>query len=104
MNKVERRKLYVKAIQEWGMTSQLGMLMEECAELIHATHKFIRKQDSSIRVRRNFVEEIADVEIMLEQIKFTLYDGDLQDTIKTAKYDKLLRLRDMLEEIEKIQY
>ncbi len=43
MNKRERKKIYKEAIKKWGYPLQLNMLMEECAELIQATSKVLRK-------------------------------------------------------------
>lgn len=72
MNRRERKKLYKQAIQKWGITLQLGMLMEECAELIQATHKVIRLGEKKNSAWHDLVEEMADVEIMLEQIQTTI--------------------------------
>jgi len=59
----------VKAIAEmYGLKSQMGVCQEECAELIQAISKWYRdKADMD-----NLYEEIADVEIMLEQLKHLL--------------------------------
>ncbi len=97
MNRRERKKLYKQTIQKWGIASQLGMLMEECAELIQATHKVIRLGEKKESVWQGLVEEMADVEIMLEQIQTAIDWENLEKRVATAKHDKLLRLKKRLE-------
>ena len=97
MNRTERKKLYKQAIDKWGLPAQLGMLMEESAELIQATHKVMRHINNKTSVWRGLVEEIADVEIMIEQIKTQVDWQCIEERVETAKHDKLLRLKKMLE-------
>ena len=97
MNKRERKKIYKEAIKKWGYPLQLNMLMEECAELIQATSKVLRKGNKLNSVWKNLVEEMADVEIMIEQIKLSTDWQSLVKRVETAKHDKMLRLRNMLD-------
>ena len=53
----------------YGYAEQSRQLVEEMAELTVAINKKWRGKDEGID---NIVEEIADVEIMLEQIKYLL--------------------------------
>lgn len=100
MDEITTKRLYKEAVRKWGLPLQFGMLMEECAELIKATNKVMRKGEQSAQVWRDLAEEMADVEIMIGQIK-TFCDWErLQEKVKTAKHDKLLRLKSMLEEKE----
>jgi len=99
--KVERKKIYKKAFDKWGMNLQLTVLMEELAELIQATSKVIREGDKKTSVWRGFVEEIADVEIMIEQIKTCVDWENLQYRVDIEKHDKLKRLKKVLDD-EKI--
>ena len=55
-----------KIADHYGLNSQLNILQEELAELIQAVSKY-RRGDSS-----HIIEEIVDVEIMLDQIKYLL--------------------------------
>jgi len=96
MNRREEKDIYRKAIRKWGFQLQLGMLMEECAELIQATHKVIRKGDEDLGTWRNLAQEMADVEIMIDQLKITVTWQDLQLNVKTNRHDKMLRLKEML--------
>jgi len=81
----------MKAIAKWGRTSQIDMLQEECAELIVAINKYKRNNVGTIEA---VLEEIADVEIMIDQIKVLLEVNELRvDVFKEKKID---RLKDML--------
>lgn len=60
----------------FGYEAQSNQLIEECAELIQAVSKHRRAaakgEDEKVIAFDNLVEEIADVEIMLEQVKHLL--------------------------------
>lgn len=64
MNKAELIKYIAN---RYGKEAQLIMLMEECAELIQASSKQLRRKDKSIN---HLIEELADVRIMIEQIEY----------------------------------
>lgn len=56
-------EILITAIRTFGEKAQESVAMEECAELICAiSHKHRGRE-------HNIAEEIADVEIMLEQLK-----------------------------------
>ena len=63
-----------KVIQAYPKEHQLMMLMEELAELIQATSKLVRYGDTEL-----FLEEFADVEVMLEQMRqmYHIDDGEI---------------------------
>ena len=83
-------KILEKAIETYGVEAQIRMSFEEMAELTQAICKSLRGADNL----NNVVEEIADVEIMLEQIKM-IYDIE-QWEIDMKKKEKLLRLSEKL--------
>ena len=56
-----------KIITYYGWRHQMRKTMEECAELIQAINKYL--DDPHDETRTHVVEEIADVEFMLEQLK-----------------------------------
>lgn len=66
----------------YGYEEQSELLIEECSELIQAISKYRRAldPDSKKKVLVNYVEEIADVELVLEQVKYLLHikESDLQ--------------------------
>ena len=82
MNKEERIELYRKAIGNYGEAAQQIVAMEECSELIQAISKKLRGRETNIE------EEIADVEIMLEQLKL-MCNEKLVDDIKKSKLKRL---------------
>lgn len=78
-------ELFQAALEAWGKEAQLRMLQEECAELIHAVSKHIRGAPD------NIAEEIADVDLMLSEIKrlFPHY-AEIREQ-KLEKLENLLR-------------
>lgn len=63
--------LWWKALSKYGGKAQLGMVIEECAELIQAINKCDRREfDSASRIA--LIEEIADVIIMIDQLPMIL--------------------------------
>ena len=64
---MNKKELYKLAIDTWGSEAQINQGIEEMAELIQAINKFRRKLCTETIT--HVAEEIADVEIMLEQYK-----------------------------------
>ena len=64
-----------KIIEHYGMTSQLGIAMEECAELIQAISKMNRSagfMPDSVKfceAKENLEEEMADVIVCINQLQ-----------------------------------
>ena len=81
------KSIYKQAIDKFGVVAQMGMAQEECAELIVAISKDIRY--ASIETANCLHEEIADVEIMLEQLKIIFDCHDIIDAVKEKKLDRL---------------
>lgn len=68
------RYIFEKAVDTYGTESQVDMAIEEMSELTKALLKYRRalKGDTDISVSKahsDILEEIADVEIMLDQMK-----------------------------------
>jgi NTP pyrophosphatase (non-canonical NTP hydrolase) len=82
--------IYQRALNLWGEQAQIGMAIEELGELIVQLAKFGRRYNGS--TLGEVVEEIADVEIMMEQMRL-LYGDDL---VEMAKRKKLARLEERL--------
>lgn len=68
MNEVHKQ-IIGAAVEKYGTENQMRMLQEECGELIVATSHYLRKREYA---EDEVVEELADVIIMCEQIKFAL--------------------------------
>lgn len=91
MNEIRKREIFSQAVKLWGETFQMNMAVEECAELIQAIMKFRRNKVVG-NVKANLCEEIADVEIMLEQLRTILNEDVLIDNIKEEKLERLEKL------------
>lgn len=76
-------EILTTAIRTYGEKAQEGVAIEECAELIQAiSHKHRGRE-------HNIAEEIADVEIMLEQLKIINDCANEVETIKKSKIERL---------------
>jgi len=75
----------------YGYPAQSGQLIEECAELIQAISKYKRAKTAEEQhvAFSHYLEEIADVEIMLEQVKYLI--GIKEDELEGIKEYKLHR-------------
>lgn len=86
----------VKIAEFYGLLNQKDQAIEEMAELIQALNKLTRAKgfgqitgvDEST-ARLNVIEEIADVELTLYQLKYLLNIGD--DEIAIVKRSKVER-------------
>jgi len=83
-----------RAVGAWGKQSQLVICMEEMAELTKELSKNLRGRDNDL----NVAEEIADVEIMLEQLKLIF---DIRQDVEHVKSGKLIRLDRRISENQK---
>lgn len=78
-----------RAVYTYGKTAQLIMAMEEMSELVQALSKDIRGKTDI----ENIAEEIADVEIMLAQLKIIF---DCKDRVNSKRCRKISRLEERL--------
>jgi len=93
--KVEFTKNEIKIMQtcldKWGISAQVGQAVEECAELIVALQKYVNRTHKPNTVE-NILDEIADVEMMLAQMRLVL---DISDEALRKrmeyKFDRLLK-------------
>jgi len=89
------KEIYEKALKQWGKPMQVVMAIEEMSELTKELTKNLRGKENIIQV----CEEIADVEIMLEQLKVIFDTVQWKDgkTVELAKETKLKRLEGMVQ-------
>lgn len=87
-------EIYQQAIAKYGKEAQLKMVIEEMAELTQAICKSFRGANN----HENIVEEIADVEIMLAQLKI-IYEID-ESKVGTWKGLKLFKLYKVLNDVD----
>lgn len=97
MNKL---KIYNLAFEKFGFNMQMRKLQEECGELIAATNRLM---DDESRLD-DFLEELADVEIMIEQARLNIrvlddMTTDTNEMISIIKNEKLKRLYRRLKEV-----
>lgn len=91
----KRVGIYASAVSRWGAKAQIEMLLEESLELALATRKFLRK--GTQQSESDLAEGIADVEIMIEQIKE--YAGpEFKKRVAYTKRSKLRRLQNRIKE------
>ena len=68
-----------RIINRYGVPSQIDMVIEECSELTKALLKMRRNTDTSPEtvesLKAEIITKIADVSIMLEQLKI-IFDCD----------------------------
>lgn len=84
------KETYKKVIDTYGKDKQLDVVIEEMSELTKEICKFKRGQDN----HQQIVEEIADVEIMLQQLKM-ICDVKCSE-LEGVKYQKTERLGERL--------
>lgn len=75
-----------KIADYYGLIAQLRQLNEECCELAVECNHAIRG-----RVTNKLVEELADVEILLEQIKYLCHCSKEMEEIKEYKVGRQIK-------------
>ena len=82
-------KIMQTALDQWGLAVQVGQTVEECAELIVAFQKYINRTPQPDALE-NIIDEIADVEMMLAQMRlvFNIDDETIRKRIE-CKFEKL---------------
>lgn len=85
------REILQEAVDRYGTDAQLMMVLEEMSELQKEICKFFRGK----RDRDALADEVADVEIMLAQLKIIF---DLHQDVTAHKEQKIKRLYDRLRE------
>lgn len=98
-------EIFSRSVKKWGFHSQLDMLAEECAELAVATlhlNRTVKNADDTMKMENieHFAEEIADVEFLIEEMKFYSrgWSWNLEAKIKEYRRIKEARLVGYLEE------
>jgi len=90
--------LFDEALGEWGEKKQLDIFVEECGELIQAAMKN-RRNDVELAYDAQFIEELVDLEIMIEQFN-RVVDPKTKDLLRD---DKIARLENRLKESEGVR-
>lgn len=82
-----------QALNTYGLGMQTVMLCEKCAELTKASTKLLRNGDSKELVLA-LTEEMADVLIMIEQMKIAYQIKDID--VEVVMNGKIIRLKETL--------
>ena len=84
-------KIMQKCLDQWGLNAQVGQTVEECAELIVALQKYVNRTPQPGMVE-NVLDEIADVEMMLGQMRLVLgIDDDALRKRIEYKFERLIQ-------------
>ena len=83
----DKNDIYRSAISQWGLDAQILMVAEEATEMAHAALKYNRHPNSE--TTGNFAEEIADCELMIEQMRLLPSLNKLIDEMKIKKLKRL---------------
>lgn len=73
----EEEEILSMAMKKYGLDSQIGMVMEECGELLTALNQYKRGRIDKKRV----AEEIADVIILMSQMSMVFGERDVKKNI-----------------------
>ena len=85
---------YERALKTWGKEPQMLQGIEEMSELIKEILKNVNRHKDNIN---ELIEETADVEIMLEQLK---YCYNIRKEVEDYKAQKLLKINKRLDDWE----
>lgn len=86
----EEREIFEQALDAFGIWNQLFKLIEEMSEL---THEIFKLWDGRGDLN-NIAEEMADVQICLDQMQMALQNGG---AVQSWRLKKVERLRERLE-------
>ena len=89
-NKCELETLSRLAVEKFGNTNQLRQTQEECGELVAAINHYLR--DNHEDTKLELINEVADVTIMLEQLKMILGEVNIQVALNV----KLSKLKELI--------
>ena len=94
----QRQRVYEDALVFWGKELQYSMLYEELGELMQVASKVFRRElggfGCSTELQTRVAEEIADVQIMIEQLMHNL--AITQEMVDVHVVRKLNRVEEML--------
>ena len=89
-----KEDVYHRALRVWGKEPQMLQVVEEMSELIKEILKNVNRKKDNIA---ELIEETADVEIMLEQLKCCY---NIKEQVEAYKLSKLPVIEKRLDEWE----
>ncbi len=87
--------IYERALKTWGKEPQMLQVIEEMSELTKEILKNINRKKDNIA---ELIEETADVEIMLSQLKCCY---NISQEVEDYKANKLIKIAKRLDEWDK---
>ncbi len=84
--------VYKRALKTWGKEPQMLQVIEEMSELIKEILKNINRNKDNVS---EIIEETADVEIMLEQLKVCY---NIQKEVASYKSQKIEKISQRLDD------
>jgi NTP pyrophosphatase (non-canonical NTP hydrolase) len=93
---INNKEILLKAINKFGVNKQIGVAIEEMAELIKVLSKYSNRLEEydNEKIRNDIAEEMADVEIMFDQLRL-IFNMDYR--IDQNKKFKIERLKERVE-------
>lgn len=87
---MNRKQILLEAINTFGLDSQRMMMVEEMSELTKAISKFYRAKDidEEAATVESIKEEMADCQIMLDQMKIMFGNVDMIERQKLKRLEK----------------
>ena len=96
-------KMYAKFITDFfGKKKQLNKLKEELNELIVECDRML--DTNTDKLDYSFLEEVADVSNMIEQLKYLYNDREIDDRVLQIRKEKNERTLERIEELEGDSY
>lgn len=90
-SRLQRKMLLLQAVQKFGKESQCRMMIEEMSELTKALCKLPRGGPVE-----NVLEEMADVQIMLDQMKLLFGDTAEMEAVKLGRLARRIQIDENL--------
>jgi NTP pyrophosphatase (non-canonical NTP hydrolase) len=88
MKEQNRKLLYQQLEMKFGRMHQIGVAVGELGELVNALSKALRGKHDDMKI----AEEMADVEICLEQMaEFYDHDGTKRELFRRFKLERLAK-------------
>lgn len=88
---MDHRLACIAILDHWGIDKQINQVSEECAELIIALNKWRRSPEGKKPDLGTIAEEIADVQIMLEQMEAAFGIEYMVCALKEQKIERTLK-------------
>ena len=89
-------QLKAEIVNQWGEVSQINQAIEELNELCVALSHARRNSPRTADVRLDVIEELTDVILMIEEIKYIFLIDDHE--IEVISREKLRRVNNLLAE------